>query len=209
MESTQQPELAIEPSAGETVEGEVVNPRPRPFWRSAAEGVVAILIVIFLLNTLTVNSDQIGSSMAGTLKAGQSVLASRATYMLFPPERGDVVVMRDPLNAAGTVVRRVIGLPGERIELRGRQVLINSQPLPEDYIGSPLTLSDNLTATITMQLMKSEYYVLGDNRLSINDSRSWGPIQENDILGRAWLIYWPPDSVGAIQHQRYAAPSEQ
>jgi signal peptidase I len=208
MESTEQPELAIEPAAAETVEGEVINLRPRPFGRSAAEVVVAILIVVFLVNILTVNAEQSGSSMAGTLKAGQMVLASRATYMLFAPERGDVVVMRDPLNPDDAMVRRVIGLPGERIELRGRQVLINGQPLSEDYIGNPLTISDNLTATIQMQLQQSEYYVLGDNRLSINDSRSWGPIKGNDILGRAWLIYWPPDSIGAIQHQRYVAPGE-
>jgi len=208
MENTQQPELALEPSTSETVDGEVVDALQRPIGRSIAEIVVAVMIVIFMLNTLTVNAEQIGSSMAGTLKAGQRVLASRATYMLFAPERGDVVVMRDPLDADGTVVRRVIGLPGERIELRGRQVLINGLPLSEDYIGNPLTNSDNLTATVLMQLRQTEYYVLGDNRLSINDSRSWGAIQANDILGRAWLTYWPPDSIGAIQHQRYVSPIE-
>lgn len=206
MESIEQPELSLVPSTGETVDGEVTH--PRPFWRSAAEIAVALLIVVFLANILTVSAEQTGSSMAGTLLAGQSVLASRATYMLFPPERGDVVVMRDPLNADGTLIRRVIGLPGERIELRGRQVLINGQPLNEDYIGSLMTVSDNLTTTIQLQLKRTEYYVLGDNRLSINDSRSWGPIQSDGILGRAALVYWPPDSIGAITHQRYPSPVE-
>ncbi|HEY3290570.1 MAG TPA: signal peptidase I [Anaerolineae bacterium] len=206
MESVEQSKLSIKPSTGETVEGEVMQ--PQPFWRSAAEIVVALLLVVFLANILTVSSEQTGSSMAGTLLSGQSVLASRATYMLFAPERGDVVVMRDPLNPDGTLIRRVIGLPGERVELRGRQVLINGQPLNEDYIGSLLTVSDNLTATIQLQLKHSEYYVLGDNRLSINDSRSWGPIQSDDILGRAALVYWPPDSIGAINHQRYPSTIE-
>ena len=205
MESTEQ---AVEPANGEVVDGEVVSSGAHCVSRRIGEVVVATIIIVLLINVLAVNSEQIGSSMASTFKPGDMVLASRVTYMLFPPDRGDVVVMRDPLNADGTVVRRVIGLPGEHIELRGRQVLINNLPLVEDYIGNPLAGSDNLSATIQLQLQKAEYYVLGDNRLSINDSRSWGVIKESDILGRAWLVYWPPDSISTVQRPLPASTSE-
>jgi signal peptidase I len=183
--------------------------RPRSSWRSLAEIVVMLLILFGLWSFLTVDAEVSGSSMAPGLAGGQRVLASRITYVLLPPVRGDVVLLRDPLSTSRLQVRRVIGLPGERLELRGRQVLINGQPLNEDYIGNPLTVSDNLTATSLLQLQPDEYYVLGDNRLSINDSRSWGPVKGDDIVGRAWLSYWPPEAIGFVQQERYDRPVEQ
>ncbi|MCL4506587.1 MAG: signal peptidase I [Chloroflexi bacterium] len=208
MESTGNAELSVEPASGETVDAEVIGASPRLWWRSLAEIAVMVLIIIFVANILAVQTEMVGTSMSPALNAGDEVLASRITYVLLAPERGDVVIMRDPLNPNGDVVRRVIGLPGERVEIRGSQVLINGQPLVEDYTGNPLTVSSNLTTSIQIQLQPSEYYVLGDNRLSINDSRSWGPIPGADILGRAWLVYWPPDSISAIQQQRYAPLSD-
>jgi signal peptidase I len=176
---------------------------PRPWYRSVAEIVVMLLILVGLLNTLTISADLSSSSMEPTLNPGDHVIASRITYALHSPDRGDVVVMRDPLSKSGLLVRRVVGLPGELVELRGRQVLIDGQPLTENYIGNPLLIGDNITATSQTQLRDNQYYLMGDNRLSINDSRSWGAVTGDLIQGRAWVVDWPPESIGFVKHERY------
>ncbi len=208
MQSTGQAELSVEPAGGETIDAEVTGARPRTWWRGLAEIVVLALILVTLARIIFVRAETAGTSMSPTLNNGDSVLASRATYQLFAPQRGDIVVMRDPLNQGSDVIRRVVGLPGERLEIRGRQVLINGQPLTEDYTGNPMALGNNLTMTIQIQLQPSEYYVLGDNRFSIADSRSWGPVAVSDILGRAWMVYWPPDSTHFLQQQHYTTSAD-
>ena len=205
MQSIVKPETSTEPVIDEFDDNEspVDSTSPRPLWRSAAEIGVMLVILFGLLNLLTADTQVNGSSMSPALDDSERVLASRITYALFPPERGDVILVVDPLSPSRVLVRRVIGLPGERVELRGRQVLINGQPLTEDYIGNPLTISDNVTTTSQLQVPANQYFVLGDNRVSINDSRSWGPIPDDSILGRAWLVYWPPETIGIVKHARY------
>jgi signal peptidase I len=211
MQSIVQPDSSAERDITLDENDEGTNPpdtRPQTgtIWRnltSLAEVGVMLLILVGLYNVFISDAQITGASMTPALQPDQRVLASRFTYALFPPVRGDVVVLRDPLNSERVQVRRVIGLPGERVELRGRQVLINGQPLNEDYIGNALGVSDNLTATSQVLLPANQYYALGDNRLSINDSRSWGPIPADDILGRAWLLYWPPENFGVIKGARY------
>jgi signal peptidase I len=209
MDSTVSQELSVEPVDSDPEQPQATSaPGPRPFWRSLAEVVVMLLILIGLLNLLTVSAGMNGSSMTPSLSDGQHVLASRFTYALFPPQRGDVVVLTDPLNPDGTLVRRVIGLPGERVELRGQQVLINNQPLTEDYLGNMLVSGANLTGTVQLVLQTDQYYLLGDNRLSVNDSRSWGPVPADSILGRVWASYWPPDAITIVHPASYDMTTE-
>lgn len=199
MDSTQQAVQVLDEDAANPP---LISAQPKSAWRNLAEIVVMIVLLVVLLNAMTVSADLVGVTMSPTLNQGQNLLASRVTYTLFPPERGDVIVLRDPVSPQRLIVRRVIGLPGERLELRGRQVLINGLPLTEDYVDNPLAISDNLTATALLVLPPDQYYVMGDNRLSINDSRSWGPVNAETILGRAWFAYWPPESIGFIKHAR-------
>ena len=107
-----------------------------------------------------------------------------------------------PADAGRPGVIRLQNWHGVVLELRGRQILINDQPLTEDYIANNLAVSDNMTATARLALPDNEYYVLGDNRLTINDSRSWGPVTGDNILGRVWFSYWPPESLGFVEHAR-------
>ena len=203
MQSLVKPEPPAPPIIDEADDSVTGSGRPRSTWRSLAEVAVMLLILIGLLNILSGSAELNGSSMEPTLNPGENLLASRITYGLLSPERGDVVVVRDPLNESGVQVRRVIGLPGELVEVRGRQVLINGQPLTEPYIGNPLLIGDNITATSQTQLAQNQYYLMGDNRLSINDSRSWGALPASLILGRAWLVYWPPESISFVKQERY------
>ena len=200
MDSSTDQGLAVRSDADEPPP--LISAPAKSTWRNLAEIVVMLGILVALLNLLTVRAELAGVAMTPTLNQGQQLLASRVAYALFMPERGDVVVLRDPLSPERLVVRRVVGLPGERLELRGRQVLINDQPLAEDYISNNLAVSDNLTATARLALPANEYYVLGDNRLTINDSRTWGPVTGENILGRAWFSFWPPESIRFIEHAR-------
>ena len=208
MESTVSQELSVAPVNDETEETHEAPTRRRSFWRNIAEIVVMLLILFGLLNLLTAGALVNGSSMSPSLNDGQRVLASRITYALFSPSRGDVVILPDPINPDGMLVRRVIGLPGEQMELRGQQVLINGQPLTEDYLGNVLTLASNLTGTMQLALPPNQYYVMGDNRLSMNDSRTWGAVSADNILGRVWLSYWPPDTIGFEQPAQYDLSTE-
>ncbi len=145
----------------------------------------------------------VGAVMEPTLLNGQQLLVSRATYLLSPPQRGDVIVVRDPLGSGRIVTRRVIGLPGEKVEVRGRQVIVNNRPINEPYVSTPLLAGESMTSVVALQLDNDEVYLLADNRLSLNDSRTWGPVKLDAVVGRAWLIYWPPDSIGVVKHERY------
>ena len=109
MDSTVSQELSIEPINDDPEESPQAAQRPRPFWRSLAEVVVMLLILVGLLNLLTVGAGMNGSSMSPSLADGQHVLASRFAYALFSPQRGDVVVLSDPINTDDVLVRRVIG----------------------------------------------------------------------------------------------------
>ncbi len=171
--------------------------------RALAEVVVMLAILCGVYTFFLTGATIVGAVMEPTLLSGQQLLVSRATYLLSPPQRGDVVVLRDPLGSGRIVTRRVIGLPGEKVEVRGRQVIVNNRPLNEPYVSAPIVVGDSMTSVVALQLGNDELYVLADNRLSLNDSRTWGPVKLDAVVGRAWLIYWPPDSIGVIQHERY------
>ncbi len=204
MERTVNRESSMQPiDETPSEEGLVAGVKIRPFWRSITEIIVMLAIILGLINLLTVDAAISGSGMAPTLVSGQRVLASRITYALFPPQRGDLVALANPLNPTGMIVLRVIGLPGERVDLRGQQVLIDGQPLTEDYLGNLLTLGNNLTGTLQLVLPPNQYLLLGDNRLSMNDSRTWGPVSSTAILGRVWLVYWPLDTIALVQPAHY------
>ncbi|MCS7061147.1 MAG: signal peptidase I [Anaerolineae bacterium] len=171
--------------------------------RALAEIVMMVLIVYAILTFFFTSVRIVGTVMEPTFSNGQQILVSRATYLLSAPQRGDVIILQDPLSSARIVTRRVIGLPGEKVEVRGRQVIVNNQPLNEPYVSVPLLAGESVTSVVAIQLATDELYVLADNRLSLNDSRTWGPVKLGTVIGRAWLIYWPPDRIGLVQHARY------
>ena len=173
--------------------------------RTLAEVGVMVLILYLVISFFLVEAPVLGSSMAPTLANGQRLLVSHSTYLLSMPQRGDIVVLNDPLGSGRPVARRVVGLPGEKVEMRGRQVLIDNQPLSEPYLNTSLAAVDMMTGTLPFQLRAGELFVMADNRASMNDSRTWGPIKSDAVVGRAWLVYWPPEAIGAVVHERYQA----
>ncbi len=176
-------------------------PRPRLRRRTLLREIVdtALLVVAIytLVNLLTARFIVEGASMSPNFETGQFIIVSRLPYLLNGPQRGDVVVFDSPDDPERDFIKRVIGLPGETIEVRAGLVYVNGVPLDEPYIESPPRYSGTWT------LGPDEYFVLGDNRNNSRDSHAFGTLSRDKIIGQAWLIYWPPQDWGIIPHYSY------
>jgi signal peptidase I len=203
-------------------EGEPESARTR--WRLLVElpvlvliaAVVAVIVKAFVAQAFFIPS----SSMEPQLQVGDRVLVSRVSYRLHEPRRGDIVVFgdqeviddggdrfillqwgRDALEAVGLVrpedsdlIKRVIGLPGERIEARAGTVFIDGRPLIEPYLPDSVVQGD----FGPVEVPDDHYFVLGDNRAFSADSRRFGPVPADAIVGRAIAIIWPPNRAGYL-----------
>jgi signal peptidase I len=148
--------------------------------------------------------------MVPNFQSGDYVLTDKISYKMSAPQRGDIIVFHAPAAAhcaKGTgcdFIKRILGLPGETIEVRAGSVLVNGTPLPEPYVPEEYeTLPGMYTSHGPVTLGSDEYFAVGDNRPYSSDSRTWGPIHKNDIVGKAFFRYWPPDSVGSIKSAVY------
>jgi signal peptidase I len=153
---------------------------------------VAFLGVMFLFQPFKVE----GASMQPALVDHERILVNKLIYRLRPVERGDVVVFWFPGDPHRSFVKRVIGVPGDRVTIRNGQVSVNGEVLDEPYLISPHRRGDH-HRPVTVQ--EGHYFVLGDHRNVSNDSRAWGQVPERLILGKAVLRYWPPQRMGTIQ----------
>lgn len=165
--------------------------------RSIIEVFLLTAIVFLGVNTLVGRFQIQQVSMQPTLYEGERVIVDKISYGLHPPERGDIIVF----SGHGTLdlIKRVIGLPGETIEIHSGQVFVNGHALVEPYLTQP-TYND----IPAQQIAADHYFVMGDNRANSQDSRSFGPIKISDIVGRAWIIYWPPVNWSVMPHYNYA-----
>ncbi len=174
--------------------------RSKPIVREMVETLLLTLLIFLTIRTLIQNFRIEGTSMRPNLHDGQYLIVNKLVYYLHPPERGDVVVFHYPKNPNRDFIKRVIGLPGEKVEVRGERVLINGEELEEPY-----ALHASSYAWGPQRMAEGEYFVLGDNRNSSSDSHNWGPLQRDDIIGKAWISYWPPQHLGLVPHYSYAA----
>ena len=131
-----------------------------------------------------------GSSMEPNYANGHHFVIDRSSFQRRPPQRGQVIVFTHPSLDGEAMLKRVVGLPGEKVGLAMGQVYIDGQPLNEPYI--PTQQEDNQLWDLEWQLNQDEFFVLGDNRSDSLDSRRLGPIREGWIVGKVWFRYWPP-----------------
>jgi signal peptidase I len=177
--------------------------QPRPRVRSALRELVetvllTLLIYVLVRHFLFENYMVVGHSMDTTLEDEQYLVVSKLAYRLHDPQRGDIIVFRDPKSSDRKLIKRVIGLPGEVLEIRQGQVFIDQQQLDEPYITNPGRYSVPPTP-----IPADHYYVLGDNRNNSSDSHNWGTLPSDRIVGKAWLSYWPPHTWGLVSHEIY------
>ena len=155
-------------------------------WLPAAIAVIVFAAICVLLRAFVVHTVRIeGTSMVDTLRSGDIALVTRFDYRTSPPERGDIVECTFP-GRSGTYIKRVIGLPGEQIDIIDSRVYINGQAISEPYASGP---SEDYSAL----LGADEYLVLGDNRSQSYDSRAedMGFIRQENLLGRVRIVLWP------------------
>ncbi|WP_169237296.1 signal peptidase I [Candidatus Roseilinea sp. NK_OTU-006] len=178
-----------------------VLPRGQPLGRSLLEILIAAGIVVWLYSFFLTSVEVRDEHMTPTLRPGQRVLVSRLPYRLTVPQRGDVVAVRNRIDPARIQLHRVIGLPGDVLDIRGAQVSVNGLPLREPYLLEGRERL-NLSATTVgrYRLGPDDYFLLNDNRADLGDSRSFGAFSREQIVGRAWLIYWPPQDFAAVAH---------
>jgi signal peptidase I len=152
---------------------------------------LALVIIVFLYQPVKVE----GTSMAPLLSDQERIFINKFVYRFEPIQRGDVVVFWYPLDHSKSFIKRVVGLPGETVEIRRGAVYVDGKMVPEPYVPPQYEdLSDFAPKTVP----PDSYFVMGDHRISSNDSRVFGPVGSSFIYGRAVFAYWPVDHFGSI-----------
>ena len=185
-----------------------ITPKKKNIFREYGEALLIALLVatfirLFLISVFTIPS----GSMLNTIQIGDYILVSKLSYGLkLPisdtwiykgdgPEYGDIIVFKYPKNTSVDYIKRVVGLPGDIIEVRDKQLYRNGEAVKEDYIihtrhgfEGPL---DNMKP---FRVLEDQYFVMGDNRDNSEDSRAWGTVHRDQIYGKAWRVYWSWDA---------------
>ena len=183
---------AAEPSALAPVSSFSLRSEVRVWARDLLLAIgLALVIIVFLYQPVKVE----GTSMAPLLSDQERIFINKFVYRFEPIDRGDVVVFWYPLDHSKSFIKRVIGLPGELVEIRQGRVYVNGKKLAEPYV--PSQYADE-TDYGPVRVPAEHYFVMGDHRISSNDSRVFGPVASRFIYGRAVFAYWPVDHFGAI-----------
>lgn len=151
----------------------------------------AVLIVVFVVQPVKVE----GTSMQPELIDQERIFVNKFVYHFSNINRGDIVVFWYPRDTSKSFIKRVIGVPGDTVEVRSGLVYINGRLLEESYV-SPEFFDIGSYSRVTVP--RGYYYVLGDHRNSSNDSRNWGPVPESNIFGKAVFRYWPMSRFGVL-----------
>jgi signal peptidase I len=185
----------------------------RKFFASLLEVLeIAVIAVgaVFIVRTFLVQPFLVsGTSMAPTFSNGDYVLTDELTYRIRPPERGEVVVFHDVSDYSTYLIKRVIGLPGERVVINDNTITIYNKQDPsgfvlnESYLPKGMVTAGNEDITLS----SSSYFMMGDNRSVSYDSRSWGPLPANDIVGLVRFRLWPLGAMQVFNAPQYGASS--
>ncbi|WP_418746924.1 signal peptidase I [Frisingicoccus sp.] len=163
--------------------------------------IIVVAIMFCVIKFVGQRTIVIGDSMNPTLEDGENLITDKITYRFKDPKRFDIIVFPQKANTSKLLIKRIIGMPGETVEIKDGRVYINGYELNETY-GNEV-MNDGGLAADAITLGPDEYFVLGDNRNNSQDSRfaSVGNIQRSDIIGRAWVRIWPLDKVTLLKHQ--------
>ena len=175
------------------------------FLREVVEIVVFALIIFFVVRSMVVNFRVEGASMEPSLHENQLLLVSKLSFFRLDlgetpliggltdavieigrPSRGDIVVLTPPNNPERDFIKRIVAIPGDRLEVRQGQLILNGEAIVEPYAANGASYS-----VPELVVPKGQFYVLGDNRRNSSDSHVWGPVSRESLLGKAWLVYWP------------------
>jgi len=159
-------------------------------------GAVFALIYLFVAQFHKVS----GNSMVPTFRSGDYLITEKISYKLGSPKLGDIIVLKNPRNESQDFIKRVIAVPGDTIKIENNSVFINGGVINETYLpaGTITYPGAFLTESSEIKAGPNQYFVLGDNRNHSSDSREWGSITKQEIVGKAFFRYWPPKSIGLL-----------
>lgn len=158
------------------------------------ETLVLAVVLYFGINAVSARVRVDGFSMRPTLQDGEYILVNKLAYQFSEPVRGDIVVFVFPINPEEDLIKRIIGIPGDTIMIQDGVLTVNGVVVEEPYINAPPAYNG------TWQVPEGELFVLGDNRNDSRDSHQWGLLPVGNVIGRAVLIYWPPEEWQVIDH---------
>ncbi|TVR69119.1 MAG: signal peptidase I [Sphaerobacteraceae bacterium] len=190
------------------------------------ETILLALLIFLMVRGVVINFRVDGNSMEPTLSHSEMLVINRRAYTSFdlnsvlsalpgvtrqaedrryifnPPQRGDIVVFTPPGSGSDPYIKRIIGLPGETVDIRDGSVWVNDMMLEENYVSSSTSWRGGNQSAIVIP--EDEFFVLGDNRENSSDSRSFGTVPKDDIIGKSWVAYWPPGSIQVFPRPSYA-----
>ncbi len=162
------------------------------FLLDIVETLILSVVLFAAINAVSARIRVDGASMEPTLQSGEFVIVNKLAYVLGEPKIGDVIVFHFPRDPDQEYIKRVIGLPGDRISIKGGKVYVNGQLLVEHYIAAPPAYE------ATWDVPVDSLFVLGDNRNNSSDSHNWGPVPLDYVVGKAIFVYWPPTAWGVV-----------
>jgi signal peptidase I len=165
-------------------------------WELFHDVSIAVVFCFFLITFVAQAFRVQGPSMMPLLHDGERIVVNKLLYRLAPIERGDVVVFWYPHDPSVSFIKRVIALPGERVEIRQGRVFVNGTELQERYLQAEFRDDTSMPPT---EVKKGYYFVLGDHRNQSNDSRAWGEVPEKYIYAKAFFRFWPLRSISKIR----------
>jgi signal peptidase I len=160
---------------------------------------VVIAVVFFVVLNVTIGTFKVyGTSMLPNIEPGDCIIVSKLTYSFREPDRGEIVILHSPRTEDTDLIKRIIALPGDTIEIKNGTVFVNDHPLEEPYINDAPNYKYPL-----QEIPEEHYFVLGDNRCVSADSHLGWYLPRENIIGRAWVRYWPPEKWEVIKHYNY------
>ena len=182
---------------------QIAEPQERPLWirflLETVQTLVLALILYLLIDSVVARVRVEKVSMLPTVHPGEFVLVNKLAYRFGEIEHGDIVVFHYPMDPNDDYIKRVIGVPGDVVEIKDGVVWVNDTAWDEPYISSPPAYSGSWTVP------ENSLFVLGDNRNQSSDSHTWGFVPTSNIVGKAIAVYWPFDQIKTFTHPQTAS----
>lgn len=179
-----------------------MNDKMRYLMKEWVEPIIIAVVLALIIRTFVVQAFKIPTgSMRTTLMEGDRILVNKFIYKFTEPKRGDVIVFISPEDKKKDFIKRLAGLQNEKLQISNGGILVNSEPVKEPSILKQYYYNrgDFGAEGQVVSIPGDAYYVLGDNSVSSRDSRYWGFMPKKYLLGKAFLIYWPPNRIGLIK----------
>lgn len=168
---------------------------------------IAVVIAFVINNFIIINANVPTGSMENTIMPGDRMIGLRTAYWFSDPQRGDIVIFKFPDDERETYVKRVIGMPGDKVVIKDAKIYINDakEPLKEDYLPEEWTYINGSDEPLEYQVPEDSYFVLGDNRNHSADARGWinTYVKKSKIIAKAEFVYWPWSHKGLLKRADY------